>query len=501
MFFDQLISALAQEYDLAVLSRTDAPIVRDVAILDGSLSRTEDDIVYFVLPGTALRADCAPKQAIFSRDAAPFPAACAAAIAPEQILSAFNFARKLTENSIGSGFYQSMIEVADREKSIEGLLNAAATQLGNSLIFCDLEYRIVACANTVPVIDPLWKNYLTVGHCPYEFVSAAQQLEAVKNVPFFPATIEVSCNESPYQKLSCRVFCRGAPIGFVLMIASALPATLAHFEMLKNASLALSYAVERYAPYLYQQIDRYQHVMYQLLIGAPAADLAAQIQPLSFPPSMAAVCIQQTRYLGQDYVKNHICRALMEAFPEAHYCIYEKTIAALLPSGNGISLPAEVLARLEEIAKKHHLRIGVSYAFSRIENFADHFRQCRTAIEMSARRQMPGNVALYEWFPMYDLLSSVREGTNIGSFCHPALETLRQYDFEHNSKLYETLRTYVDTGGSVKATAEKLFLHRNSLNYRLDCIRNVIHMDLNAAATLFILRFSFDVDRFEGLGS
>ena len=98
--------------------------------------------------------------------------------------------------------------------------------------------------------------------------------------------------------------------------------------MLKNTSLALSYAVERYAPYLYQSIDRYQHVMYQLLIGATAADLSAQIQPLSFPPGMAAICIQQTRYLGQDYVKNHICKALLETFPEAHFCLYEKAIAA-----------------------------------------------------------------------------------------------------------------------------------------------------------------------------
>jgi hypothetical protein len=501
MFFSQLIRELSERYEVTVLSQEDAPIVRDVAILDSASASTEDDIVYFILPGIRLAARSMPKQAIFSGVASALPCACAASVKPEQILSAFNFARKLTENSIGSGFYEELVRVADREKSVESIINSAATQLGNSLIFCDLEYRILACANTVPVVDPLWKNYIAVGHCPYEFVSAAQQLEAVKNVPFFPATIEVSCSESPYQKLSCRVFSHGTPIGFVLMIASSLPATLAHFEMLKNTSLALSYAVERYAPYLYQSIDRYQHVMYQLLIGATASDLEAQIQPLRFPGSMTALCIRQTRYLGQDYVKNHICRELLELFPEAHYCLYEKAIAALLPSEDGISLPREMLDRLETFAGKHHLRIGVSYPFSRIENFAEHFRQCQIAIEMSARRRIAGNVALYEWFPMYDLLSSVREGTNIGAFCHPALETLRQYDYAHNTKLYETLRTYVDTGGSIKTTAEKLFLHRNSLNYRLDIIRNLLHTDLSAASTLFILRFSFDIDRFEGLGS
>ena len=103
MFFDQLISALAQEYDLTVLSRTDAPIVRDVAILDGSLSRTEDDIVYFILPGIRLSEGSIPKQAIFSGEASALPCACAASVKPEQFLSAFNYARKLTENSIGSG--------------------------------------------------------------------------------------------------------------------------------------------------------------------------------------------------------------------------------------------------------------------------------------------------------------------------------------------------------------------------------------------------------------
>ncbi len=61
-------------------------------------------------------------------------------------------------------------------------------------------------------------------------------------------------------------------------------------------------------------------------------------------------------------------------------------------------------------------------------------------------------------------------------------------DAERDGTLCATLRTYYACGGSVAKTAEAMFLHRNSVRYRLDRVRSVLGLDIdhpeNAAALL-----------------
>ena len=44
---------------------------------------------------------------------------------------------------------------------------------------------------------------------------------------------------------------------------------------------------------------------------------------------------------------------------------------------------------------------------------------------------------------------------------------LIEYDREHRSELLKTLIAYLNEFGALEATATKLFVHRNSLRYRL----------------------------------
>ena len=118
---------------------------------------------------------------------------------------------------------------------------------------------------------------------------------------------------------------------------------------------------------------------------------------------------------------------------------------------------------------------------------------------MAGRFGSADGLVQYGDYAFFDLLGHCSEGVKPGMFCHPALELLRQHDLKSGSELYKTLRCYVDTGGSIKDTAEKLFIHRNSLSYRLDCIGKIVGIDINDPATQYALRFSFDIDRYMGL--
>jgi DNA-binding PucR family transcriptional regulator len=58
------------------------------------------------------------------------------------------------------------------------------------------------------------------------------------------------------------------------------------------------------------------------------------------------------------------------------------------------------------------------------------------------------------------------------------IEPLREHDRMRRSDLVLTLKTYFAAGGNASEAADRLFLHRNSMLYRLERIQKLTGLDL-----------------------
>ena len=74
-----------------------------------------------------------------------------------------------------------------------------------------------------------------------------------------------------------------------------------------------------------------------------------------------------------------------------------------------------------------------------------------------------------------------------------ALAPVVAYDARTRSDLEHTLRVYVECGGTLAAAADRLFLHRNSVLYRLRRIEELAGIDLHDRATRLLLLVAFAV--------
>ena len=63
-------------------------------------------------------------------------------------------------------------------------------------------------------------------------------------------------------------------------------------------------------------------------------------------------------------------------------------------------------------------------------------------------------------------------------YCNDILKKLEMYDQTNGAFLVETLLTYYKSGLNVGKTAEALYIHRNSLQYRLKKIEEILEVDL-----------------------
>ncbi len=58
------------------------------------------------------------------------------------------------------------------------------------------------------------------------------------------------------------------------------------------------------------------------------------------------------------------------------------------------------------------------------------------------------------------------------------IEHVEAYDREHNSDLVRTLRVFFAANANVSEAADRLYLHRNSLPYRLARVQELTGLDL-----------------------
>ena len=65
---------------------------------------------------------------------------------------------------------------------------------------------------------------------------------------------------------------------------------------------------------------------------------------------------------------------------------------------------------------------------------------------------------------------------------------LVEHDRERRSDLVRTLRAYFAAGGNASEAADRMFLHRNSLLYRLERIRKLTGLDLRDSGVALALQ-------------
>ena len=153
----------------------------------------------------------------------------------------------------------------------------------------------------------------------------------------------------------------------------------------------------------------------------------------------------------------------------------------LTESGNryGVELPE----RFADMLKRLGFQIHCSYPFTGIRNMSIQYRQAKKAQEKGVRE--------YYDCALSDLTALYRDSLLRRLAIHPALERLREYDSRKSTDFYHILRVYLQCERNRVLTAKMLFVHKNTLVYRLKKIVEMFGLDLDSAYEREYLAVSF----------
>ena len=86
-----------------------------------------------------------------------------------------------------------------------------------------------------------------------------------------------------------------------------------------------------------------------------------------------------------------------------------------------------------------------------------------------------GRVAFWNDMEIYNLL--LNAGSRLEQFYRDILGAIDRPDLKNRQELLKTLEVFLECQGNVVEAAEKLFIHRNTLRYRLERLKKLLGRD------------------------
>ncbi|MGI8691584.1 MAG: PucR family transcriptional regulator [Geodermatophilaceae bacterium] len=143
-------------------------------------------------------------------------------------------------------------------------------------------------------------------------------------------------------------------------------------------------------------------------------------------------------------------------------------------------------------------RMGVGELYARPSELPRSWREAQLALRLHngpahAAGDSVGDsdrATVYADLGVFRMFASLPDLEDVEDYATRWLRPLVGYDATKGTELVRTLTTYLDHGGRYEATAQALSIHRSTLKYRLQRIRELSGYDLNDPETHFNLQLA-----------
>lgn len=189
----------------------------------------------------------------------------------------------------------------------------------------------------------------------------------------------------------------------------------------------------------------------------------------------------------------HIRSDIENLFPKAKTLLYNGEIIAVICKENSVPLLPEELNELQIICSEHGLYAGLSNSFTDISLLKEYYKQALRALELGVSLDHSPQLFIYDSYYLRHLSHIFSQKESLQTFCHPIIQKLLDYDTLHESNLAKTLYTYLIYERNLAAAAKSLFIHRNTLVYRMKKIDQMVSIDYNNPAERQYMILSYEL--------
>ena len=119
------------------------------------------------------------------------------------------------------------------------------------------------------------------------------------------------------------------------------------------------------------------------------------------------------------------------------------------------------------------------------------YNQAEAIARLHLHGKVDPSLVAYSDMGAYRLLMGIEDQDIITDYYNKTIRPLAKYDEKNNTNLCDILRVYLNKDGSVMETAKVFFVHRNTINYKLNKIAEILNVNLTSFDTRFQITLAF----------
>ncbi|MFB7142164.1 PucR family transcriptional regulator [Gottfriedia sp. NPDC056225] len=154
-----------------------------------------------------------------------------------------------------------------------------------------------------------------------------------------------------------------------------------------------------------------------------------------------------------------------------------------------------ILEVLTKNINKTTFLIGIGRQFKTISSIHKSFSEAHEAIRLMQKFDKKEGISHFEDYAVYHLLDSNIKDMQLENFFMKSLGKVYEHDQLHETGYIQTLENYFNHNQNLSETAKGMFLHRNTLIYRIEKIKEILNTDLKNAEDLLQIQIALKIFR------
>ncbi len=142
--------------------------------------------------------------------------------------------------------------------------------------------------------------------------------------------------------------------------------------------------------------------------------------------------------------------------------------------------------------------VGIGNCYQDLKDMKQSLHEAEQALRVAKLNERKNSTCFFKKLGVYRLLLNCNDRKGLESIFQEMLGELLQYDRHNGTNLVKTLAIFLEEKGSLIVTAGRLFIHRNTLTYRLQKIEEVSGFKINNAEDCFNLQLALKIGKLLG---
>ncbi|WP_414151545.1 PucR family transcriptional regulator [Acetobacterium carbinolicum] len=376
-------------------------------------------------------------------------------------------------------------------RGLQHFTDLAAEVMSNPIFIYDVSGKILA-KSQINGHQEIWEELLPQGYLNAEKAIITENSGVMKKLMEEDTPVLGKFSYSQFRFLGCRVRDKHGVVAIVTIIEK---------EAFRSEDSDLLVIVCKSVLFelLYQERTAMQTIPYFRVLKDIIEETASiseirercRALRLDFPESMRLLGIKI--YDNNNTLSLFFLReTLLASVPSCHCIIYDESLIMIISEKH---FSQSFLSIVQDIFSNYEIRIGVSTRFTDILEVKNAFQQMQAIQSVYQKLNLEKPLTFYEDILLYHFMELASKEHDLNKFCLPILKKIEEYDNVNGTLLKESLEAYLESGRNIQKAAERLYMHKNTLYYRLKRIEDFFNLDLNDENLCFNLQFSLRMKR------